>query len=218
MEEQDVITILIIDDDAFTLKIVNKILLSDFDHGTTLLTSLSGKKGLDLFMSQKVDLVLLDVNMPEIDGMEVLKTIRRNPANNHVPIIMMSGIMSTELEAEAFKNGATDFIHKPFTSEVITARLERHLRFSYLQQKLNEEVKKQTTLAEQRLLSNERLLNEMVLALAQTIDAKDQYTRGHSIRVAKYARTISKISIGTVTSGIFRSPIVSVMPSGLTAI
>lgn len=194
MDEIAQATVLVIDDDNFILKIVNRMLSSDLKFKTRLLTTQSGQDGLQILEQQEVDLVLLDVNMPGIDGLEVLSQIRKMQKNAALPVIMMSAIMSPELEADAFKHGATDFIHKPFTTDVIVSRMYHHLSFSYLQQKLHEEVKKQTALAEERLRINELLFNETVMALAQTIDAKDQYTRGHSLRVAKYARSISRIS------------------------
>ncbi|MCR5536968.1 MAG: response regulator [Succinivibrio sp.] len=194
MEQLRESSILVIDDDNFILKIVNRMLSADLSFKTSLFTTLSGREGLEILKKEEIDLVLLDVNMPEIDGMEVLEEIRKIPSYASVPVIMMSAIIKPELEAEAFKRGATDFIHKPFTTDVIIGRMYHHLRFSYLQRSLHEEVKKQTALAEERLKANEQLFNETVMALAQTIDAKDQYTRGHSLRVAKYSRSISRIS------------------------
>ena len=195
MTEKLAANILVIDDDTFTLKVVNKILLdASMQYELTLLTALSGRKGLELIEKQDIDLVLLDVNMPEIDGIAVLKSIRANPKYKHIPVVMMSAIMAEELEAEVFRYGASDFIHKPFTADVIIARIERHLIFYHLQMRLNEEVQRQTALAEARLKSNERLFRETIMALAQTIDASDPYTNGHSIRVAKYSRSISRIS------------------------
>ncbi len=194
MDLVHIASILVIDDDKFILKIVNRMLSNDLAFKATLLTAQSGREGLEILNREKVDLVLLDVNMPEIDGMTVLTEIRKISHLSEIPVIMMSAIMHPELEADAFKHGATDFIHKPFTTDVIMARMQHHLGYSYLQMKLHDEVMKQTALAEERLKTNEQLFSETVMALAQTIDAKDQYTRGHSLRVANYSRSMSRIS------------------------
>ncbi|MBQ9273598.1 MAG: response regulator [Succinivibrio sp.] len=197
----DPITVLVIDDDMVILKIVDKILTSGLSREAEVLCTHSGYSGLDMVQTRHVDLILLDVNMPEIDGLEVLDRLRELPQLEHIPVIMMSADMVSDLEADAFRRGATDFIHKPFAPEVITQRIERHLRLAYLQRNLHEEVLRQTELAEKRLAvnlkllkSNERLFNETVLALTKTVDAKDPYTRGHSVRVADYAQYIAKFS------------------------
>lgn len=194
MLEDQQLTILVIDDDNFTLKVVNKHLLTELNLRFNILCAQSGSSGLELLEHNNVNLVLLDVIMPEIDGMEVLRQIRAQDKYKNLPVIMMSADMFPELEAEAFRLGATDFIHKPFTAEVISLRIERHLRLAYLQDHLEKEVKNQTILADNRLKANYRIFQQIVLALAKTIDAKDPYTRGHSVRVAKYSRSLSKLS------------------------
>ena len=88
--------------------------------------------------------------------------------------------------------GATDFIRKPFMPAVVRERVRRVLQYEYLQDNLENEVKRQTNLANQRLESIVRLYNETAFALAKAVDAKDAYTRGHSQRVAAYARQIAE--------------------------
>lgn len=187
-------TILVIDDDKFTLKVVSKQLFSELNISFNILSAQSAQSGLKLLECNSVNLVLLDVNMPEIDGLEVLRQIRAQEKYKNLPVVMMSGDMLPTLEAEAFRLGATDFIHKPFAAEVISLRIQQHLKLAYLQEHLENEVRNQTSLADKRLQSNYRIFQQIVLALANTIDAKDPYTRGHSVRVAKYARSLSKLS------------------------
>ena len=70
--------------------------------------------------------------------------------------------------------------------------MQRILRYEYLQSQLEQEVARQTALANARLQTSQRIFNQVVLALAQTVDVKDHYTHGHSERVAQYAQEISR--------------------------
>ena len=179
--------ILAIDDDAVNLKRIAAILGNEVK-----LTAVgSGEEGLQQLSIDAFNLVLLDINMPRMDGFEVLRRIRARQGLEDLPVIIMTSDIDPELESEGFSLGATDFIRKPFVPAVMLLRMQRVLQYEYLQKNLKHEVDRQTELAESRLLASERLFEETVLALAKAIDAKDKYTSGHSQRVAEYAKTIA---------------------------
>ncbi len=188
---EDITTVLIIDDSSLIIKTVTRMLLNYKGRNIVTLSALSGKKGLSLLQTQDVDLVLLDYEMPEMNGMQVLSKIREN--DNDTPVIVMTAEVKEEYETQAFANGATDFIHKPFSEAVITARIERHLGYSFMKKQMLKEIEHQSALAEQRLKSNFQILDETIKAMAKTIDKKDNYTKGHSERVARYSRFLAKL-------------------------
>ena len=117
--------ILIIDDDEIIVE-----LLSDYltRLGYRPVSAFCGKDGLALFEQGGIQLVLLDLNLPDVDGMDLLQTLTH--ADRSVPIIMITGAGTIEKAVEAIKTGAYDFIAKPFelsSLEVIMSRaLERY--------------------------------------------------------------------------------------------
>ena len=180
--------VLAVDDDEMTLMMVEHILGDAYN----VVPVTSGKDALAYLAAHTVDLVLLDYMMPDLDGMTILARIRETPETAELPVILLTGDMTPDLEARGFTAGATDFLHKPFFPDVLRLRVARILRYEYLQTHLESEVERKTALAEERLALSKRLFGELSLARAKTIDVKDRYTSGHSERVAKYAREIAR--------------------------
>lgn len=172
--------ILVIDDDKLNLKTAKKI-LDEFFHVTCME---SGKEALDYLGTHLPDLILLDIHMPEMDGFEVLKEIKANPHTKDVPVIFLTADSDTETELNSFKAGVMDFIRKPFIPDIMLERINRIIELDRLQQYLQDEVKKNA-------IKVEKLSLQAMLTLAQTIDAKDKYTKGHSTRVAKYSKKLA---------------------------
>ncbi len=181
-------SILAVDDDEMNLMTVEMI----FGEETDIKCVSSGREALDWLDKNECDLVLLDLRMPEMDGFEVLQCIKENERTADIPVIILTGDIEAELEAEGFVKGATDFVRKPFIPDAVRQRVRRVLEYEYLKDNLENAVRIQTALAEERLAENQEILREMLLALVKTIDAKDEYTHGHSERVAEYSRMIAE--------------------------
>ncbi len=117
-------TILAVDDSRTNLNV----LAHRLGHlGYLVVLSDRGSEALDLITARGFDLVLLDMMMPEVSGLHVLKEIRGAPATEDLPVIMVTGRSDPAGAVEALGAGADDYIAKPFAFEVLAARIERTL-------------------------------------------------------------------------------------------
>ena len=151
----------------------------------------SGQEALEFLAKNTVELVLLDVHMPEMNGFEVIRKMKADEKFKQIPVIFLTGDNDRKTEIKGFSEGALDFITKPFIADIMLKRIKRILELDRLQKNLETEVKRQTHTAEVRREKVEKLSLQIMTTLADTIDAKDKYTNGHSIRVAEYARKIA---------------------------
>lgn len=131
-----------------------------------------------------VDLILLDVKMPDEDGFTVMEELQADIRTASIPVVFLTGDESRDTEIAGFNAGAWDFVRKPFVPEVLLKRVEHTIELSRLQKNLAREVSVQT-------LRADHLTQEVMLSLAKAVDAKDRYTRGHSERVAGYSVMIA---------------------------
>ncbi len=182
--------ILIVDDDAPDRELLRSVLKTEADVSEVT----NGGEAIAWLAENRTDLMLLEYDMDGLNGLEVLRRMQEITPLKNVPVVLLTSDASDELAAteEGLRIGAVDFIRKPFAPPVLLLRVRRILQFEYLRQNLEYEVAAQTKLARDRLTASQKLFHETVLALAKTIDAKDEYTRGHSERVAKYARQIAE--------------------------
>ncbi|MBQ7515125.1 MAG: response regulator [Schwartzia sp.] len=179
--------ILAVDDEEINLFMIGKILGNDVE----VASAECGEDALRFLTAERVDMALLDYNLPDIDGIEVLKSMKQKAETQNIPVIILTAETSVELETEMFRAGASDFIRKPFVPDILRERTRRVLENEYLKRNLQQEVARQTEQVREQMEENQRLFAETVLALAKTIDAKDRYTQDHSRRVAEYSRTIA---------------------------
>ncbi len=173
--------ILIADDDPVICMLAARILGSSYQVSSCNSGAGTPKKAAEL----KPDLVLLDINLGDMSGFEVLRALRENPETCEIPVMFITGASDRDAEIRCFRGGASDFIRKPFVPEVLLQRAQRIIALDHLQRNLRSEVRHQT-------LRAEHLTREMMLALSKAVDAKDHYTSGHSERVAAYSAEIAR--------------------------
>lgn len=121
-------TILAVDDTPINLTMLNEILKPHY----RVKVANNGSKALEIAASALPDLILLDVMMPGIDGYEVCRRLKANPATHHIPVIFLTSKTEVEDEETAFAAGAADFIHKPISPPIVLLRVKNHLEIKFL--------------------------------------------------------------------------------------
>lgn len=173
--------ILVVDDNKTNLAVAKNELSKEY-----LVTPVtSGFQALQFLEKRPSDLILLDINMPEMDGRETMRRIRERKEWAKIPIIFLTADSTPETEAQCLSDGADDFIAKPFVPKVMLSRISRLVELSELRNGLEERLADKTKQVERVTLNS-------IMAIAHTLEAKDMYTSGHSKRVAQLSVTIAK--------------------------
>ena len=180
--------IMAVDDDEMNIRLVSEMLSESF----RVTAATTGGMAFELLENTIPDLILLDVHMPDMDGIDIIRRLKTTKEYAEIPVVFLTSDADEDTEIQGFHEGAVDFLRKPFRKDVAIQRIQRILELDYLKKNLQDEVQKQTSIAEQRRQSVERLSLQMVQSLANAIDAKDSYTNGHSTRVAMYAGMIAE--------------------------
>ena len=162
--------ILVVDDTPQTLQLLVAI-LSGANY--TVRPADSGALALASVLAYPPELVLLDVNMPEMSGFEVCRQLKQNPATQAIPVVFLSGLTDLDDRVQGFQLGAVDFVAKPFQRDELLARVSTHLQLARLQKDLTSEVAKQT-----------RDLQGAYQELAKASRLKDEFlsTMSHELR------------------------------------
>ncbi len=129
--------ILIVDDTPANLRLLSGILK---EEGYKVRPAPSGPLALSAAQNSAPDLILLDINMPEMDGYEVCRQLKADKELARVPVIFLSALSETEDKLKAFEAGGVDYITKPFQYEEVRARVETHLRIRRLQVELEDKI------------------------------------------------------------------------------
>lgn len=174
-------TILAMDDSTTDLKIIQYLLRNKYE----VLLAVTGKIALRYLQKRQPDLILLDLMMPDIDGKEMIGLIRRMPQYADTPVIFLTADKQKSTEVECFQMGAFDFIPKPIIPEVFLSRISKALELNSFHKNLQARLDEKTRELEQLTLQS-------IQAIADIIDAKDSYTKGHSVRVADCSRWIAE--------------------------
>jgi DNA-binding response OmpR family regulator len=117
--------ILVVDDDPSMLELLVDVLSSE---GFEVRSAANGKLALQSVMTRPPHMILMDINMPDMDGIEVLRRLQALDVNFNIPVIFVSGMAKIDEMAEGLSLGAVDFIPKPYHNDDLLARVRTHLK------------------------------------------------------------------------------------------
>jgi putative two-component system response regulator len=160
--------ILVVDDNLTNLKQINVQLAGDYK----VVLAKSGVQALQICAKEMPDLVLLDIEMPEMDGFETIARLKDTAIFSQIPVIFLTANHDTATEIRALESGAVDFITKPIEKIILRHRIDLHLRYFDYQAYLEDTVK--------------TLEDCIVTAFSDIIECRDENTGGHAIRTSKY--------------------------------
>ncbi len=124
--------ILCVDDEPFILELLEKLLLA---NGYVVTQARNGQEAVQKLKEEKIDLVLLDIKMPDLDGFEVCRRIKAEEASMNIPVVLITGLTTKEDRIKGIEAGAEDFISKPFDNTEILARIKMLLKAKKIQER-----------------------------------------------------------------------------------
>jgi len=164
------VRVLVVDDLPDNLEMLRELLEPE---GYCVETAADGQEAIDKALAAPPDLVLMDVSMPRVDGLEACRRLKADPRTRLVPVVLVTALGHRENRLRGIAAGADDFLTKPVDIEQLLARARSALRLKALLDQLEE-------------------AENVLGSLANAVEAKDSYTRGHSDRVARWAENLAQ--------------------------
>ena len=164
--------IYVVDDNAINLAVAKEALEGKY----RVRTFASAKMMFEVLKKEQPNLILLDIEMPDMDGFEALSKLKRNRLTKDIPIIFVTVLKDVETEVLGFQMGVVDFISKPFSSPVLRNRIKTHIN-------TDEIIKERTA-------DIQKLNNAFVHTLADMVEGRDENTHGHIERITSYIKIL----------------------------
>jgi len=172
-------TIIVVDDNDTNLTMARDALKEQYK----VLTLPSAAKLFSLIEKVTPDLILLDINMPEMDGFEALAHLKKDARQADIPVIFLTSMTDAEVEVRGFQLGVIDFITKPFSAPVLINRIRTHLN-------IDELIRERTMQLHHKTEQLQTLQNGIVFVLADMVENRDKGTGGHVERTTAYIKIL----------------------------
>jgi putative two-component system response regulator len=163
-------TILVVDDEPANRELMIELLEP---QGYRIVTAVDGQAALEEFARHQPDLVLLDIMMPKVDGVEVCRRLKKNPETRLTPVVLVTALSAKEDRVRGIEAGADDFLNKPIDRIELMARVRSLLNLKAYTDELER-------------------AESVLFALARSIEGRDPYTRGHCERLSDYSERLGR--------------------------
>lgn len=174
-------TLLVVDGSKTTMRYIDSI----FGGYCQTYLARTGIEAMDVVEIKPIDIIIMNRNLPDMDGFDLLEKWNKERLTDDISVVIVGDERNKQQEVEALQKGAADYITMPFVLEILKLRVDHLVELHYYRKELESEIKKQ-----KKKVSD--LSFQAMITIAHTIDLKDRYGEGHSVRVALYSREIAR--------------------------
>jgi len=193
---EEVSMILVVDDEPVNLELISAVFADS--PNILVFTATDGSEALEFLKERVPDVIVLDIRMPKVSGLEVLNFLKSNPTTSSIPVIVLSG--DEQEKKKALNQGASDFVPKPFDAEELKLRIINNLKakkYSDLIRDINEALQKEVMKKTKDLKTALELAREaeyeMVVKLGMVSEFRDSETGQHIRRISYYSKLLAQL-------------------------
>lgn len=179
--------ILVVDDDKTNLTLAQNILMPHY----RIAASNSGQAALKYLENHHPNLILLDINMPDMDGFEVMECIRQKEETKSIPVIFLTADNLAETEIKCFRMGAMDYVTKPFVPDILRSRVDKTIELEQYRHNLETMVKEQAQKITEDARRISSIQDSVIVGMANLIESRDGSTGKHVKNTQMYVRLIA---------------------------
>lgn len=173
--------LLVVDGSRTTMRYIDSI----FGGYCQIHLARTGIEAMDVVEIKPIDIIIMNRNLSDMDGFDLLEKWHKERLTDDISVVIAGDERNKQQEVEALQKGAADYISMPFVPEILKLRVDHLVELHYYRKELESEIKKQ-----KKKVSD--LSFQAMITIAHTIDLKDRYGEGHSLRVALYSREIAR--------------------------
>ena len=185
-KEHDRKIIMLVDDNAANLATGKEMLKETY----RVYPVPSGEILLDLLDDVYPDMILLDIEMPEMDGFEIMKRLKKNARWSEIPVIFLTARSDEDSEYEGLSLGAIDYVSKPFSAPLLKKRIENHLTSQSQKRKLKHFNDNLSELVQKKITQVNHLQTMILSTISGLVECRDDITGGHIVRTQKYLKIL----------------------------